>query len=499
MDTSQTKLFGFGDYIKTKRTKLGYPLRKVANYLDIDTSTLGKIEREERQLSSHLLSSLAEILETESLEIYNQYYSSKLINELKDYENYKDVLNIVHEQLEKVMSQKKQHTFSEKWTEKKFSRPNSVIKVATLFSGIGSIEYAFKRLNIKTKIVFASDIDRFVKESYFANYDIDEKRWYNDVHDINGNKYRGEIDLLVGGSPCQSFSMVGKRKGLNDTRGTLFYEFARIVKESQPKVFIFENVKGLVNHDKGNTFDTIKATFDELGYSYNYEVLNAKNYGIPQHRERIFVVGFKEPNLEFEFPKPINLEHSMQDFLEDFTDSKYYLKEKGVKFVTSSKNRQKRYTQINGEIALCQKANQQFNWHGDFIFENSQGQEFDEFLFDVNQVEEKYYLSDKVKNYVLSTGTKKFKTTIKTDLEVARPLLQSMHKMHRAGVDNYVTHNKGRIRKLTPKECLRLMGFRDDFKQVVSDTQMYRQAGNSIVVDVLIAILKQMDITKFSS
>jgi len=181
----------------------------------------------------------------------------------------------------------------------------------------------------------------------------------------------------------------------------------------------------------------------------------------------------------------------------DYIDSKYYLKEKDVKFVTSFKNRKKRYTQINGNIALCQKANQQFNWHGDFIFENRVKPEFDEFIFDVNEVEEKYYLSQKVKNYVLSTGTKNFKTTIKTDLNIARPLLQSMHKMHRAGVDNYVTHNKGRIRKLTPKECLRLMGFGDDFKQIVSDTQMYRQAGNSIVVDILIAILKEIDITKF--
>ena len=242
----------------------------------------------------------------------------------------------------------------------------------------------------------------------------------------------------------------------------------------------------------------MKATFDELGYKYFYQVLNAKDYGMPQHRERIFVIGFKDKKVHFDFPEPIQLEYKMQDFLEDYTDSKYYLKEKGVKFVTSSKNRQKRYTQINGDIALCQKANQQFNWHGDFVFENQEQQQYDEFFFDVNDVEEKYYLSDKVTKYVLSEGTKNFKSKVKTDLEVARPLLQSMHKMHRAGVDNYVTHNKGRIRKLTPKECLRLMGFRDDFEQVVSDTQMYRQAGNSIVVDVLIALLKQMDITKFS-
>ena len=115
----------------------------------------------------------------------------------------------------------------------------------------------------------------------------------------------------------------------------------------------------------------------------------------------------------------------------------------------------------------------------------------------VELVEEKYYLSNKIRDYVLAGGTKNFKTSTETDLTVARPLLQTMHKMHRAGVDNYVTHNQGRIRKLTPRECLRLMGFRDDFQIVVSDTQAYRQAGNSIVVDVLIAILKQIDITKY--
>lgn len=488
----------FGEYVKQRRVELGFPLRIVASHLDIDTSTLGKIEREERGLATELIPRLAEILETETSEVYNHYYSSKVIRELKDYPNFKHVLSIANEQLERITPSQSRIMFQETWIDKKFEHPNKTIRVATLFSGIGAIEYAFRRLNLKTQIAFASDIDKHAKESYFANYAIEEARWYNDVKDVNGAKYKEQVDILVGGSPCQSFSMVGKRKGFEDTRGTLFYEFARVVKESQPKVFIFENVKGLINHDKGNTFETIKATFDELGYKYFYQVMNAKDYGMPQHRERIFVVGFKDKSVDFEFPEPIKLEYKMQDFLEDYTDSKYYLKEKGVKFVTSSKNRQKRYTQINGDIALCQKANQQFNWHGDFVFENQNKQEFDEFIFDVNQVEEKYYLSDKVRDYVLSSGTKNFKTTIKTDLEVARPLLQSMHKMHRAGVDNYVTHDKGRIRKLTPKECLRLMGFRDDFKQVVSDTQMYRQAGNSIVVDVLIAILKQMDITKFA-
>ena len=192
--------------------------------------------------------------------------------------------------LELYMSNQIRISFQKKWTEKEFEFPNRTTKVATLFSGIGAIEYAFKRLNLKNEIIFASDIDKYAKQSYFENYDIDESRWYNDVKDIKGNKYKGKIDILVGGSPCQSFSMVGKRKGLQDTRGTLFYEFARIVKESQPKIFIFENVKGLINHDKGNTFETIKATFDELEYRYFHQVLNAKDFGMPQHRERIFII-----------------------------------------------------------------------------------------------------------------------------------------------------------------------------------------------------------------
>jgi len=384
------------------------------------------------------------------------------------------------------------------WRDKKFSNPKATINIGTLFSGIGAIEHAFKRLKLKHNIIFAGDIDPHVKKSYFANYTIKEEDWHDDITKFNAKKYKNKIDILIGGSPCQAFSMVGKRLGLEDIRGTLFYDFARVVADTKPKVFIYENVKGLTNHDGGRTWQVVQDVFDELGYKINPKILNSKDFGIPQHRERIFVVAFKDKKTNFEFPEKIDLEHTMQDFLEDYIDSKYYLKEKGIKFVTSSKNRNKRYTQINGDVALCQKANQQFNWHGDFIFEPAENKnEFDDFVFDVNKVEEKYYLSEKVKKYVLTPGTKTFRTSTQTDLKVARPLLQTMHKMHRAGVDNYVTHNKGRIRKLTPRECLRLMGFRDDFKIDVSDTQMYRQAGNSIVVDVLIALLKQMDITKY--
>lgn len=383
------------------------------------------------------------------------------------------------------------------WKEIDFSNPEKKIRLATLFSGIGGVEQAFKRLKLNFEIVFAGDIDAKCKQSYLANYDLDEEHWHDDITEFSATQYLNQVDFLVGGAPCQSFSMVGKRKGLEDTRGTLFYEFARVVKETQPKVFLFENVKGLLSHDQGKTWEVILSVFKELGYDIHHKVLNSKDFGIPQHRERIYCLGFKEKT-KFSYPKPIPLEYKMYDFLEDYVETKYFLGEKGVKFVTSTKNRNKRYTQINGDVALCQKRNQQFNWHGDFVFHPAAGEEdFDEFIFEVNDVEEKYYLSEKVRNYVLAGGTKGFKTSTKTDLDVARPLLQSMHKMHRAGVDNYVTH-KGRIRKLTPRECLRLMGFKDTFKIVVSNTSMYQQAGNSIVVDVLIALLKQMDITKYT-
>ena len=388
------------------------------------------------------------------------------------------------------------------WKDIQLSNPESTVRLGTLFSGIGAIEHAFQRLGIKHKIVFAGDIEPNCKKSYFANYEINEEDWFNDIRDFDARKYKGQVDFLVGGAPCQAFSMVGHRLGFEDARGTLFYEFARVVKETKPKVFLFENVRGLLNHDQGRTWHVIHDIFEELGYDVKFRVLNSCDYGIPQHRERVYCLGFKKKT-EFKYPAPIELKYIMYDFLEDYTDSKYFLKEKGIKFVTSHKNRIKSYTQINGDIQLCQKRNQQFNWHGDFVFhpqalDEIPDEKFDEFIFDVKDVEEKYYLSEKVAKYVLAGGTKNFKTSTKTDLDIARPLLQSMHKMHRAGVDNYVTH-KGRIRKLTPRECLRLMGFKDSFKIVVSDTATYQQAGNSIVVDVLIALLKQMDITKYGT
>ena len=337
----------------------------------------------------------------------------------------------------------------------------------------------------------------YVKQSYLANYEINENDFHQNIAFLDGKIYKDKINLYVGGSPCQSFSIVGKRGGFEDTRGTLFYEYVRVLKESSPRFFIYENVKGVLSHDNGQTWETMKETFHETGYSFKYYILNSKDFGIPQHRERLFVIGFKnkEDFDKFEDPEKIKLEYTMKDFLEDNIPNKYYLPEKGIKFVIDDKNIQKRYTQINGDIALCQKANQQFNWHGDFIESYT-----DEELENISKIDKRYFLSENVKKYILDDkffmNNKPSEELI--DLEIARPLTATMHKMHRAGVDNYVSYGKildvkdRKIRKLTPRECFRLMGFRDSFKHVVSDTQLYQQSGNSIVVDVLIAILKQL-------
>lgn len=359
-----------------------------------------------------------------------------------------------------------------------------MINIATVFSGIGAIEWALKRMDIDHNIVFACDngeielenLDEnylretiknietleeqnnyvknlyskskktnFVKKSYLANYNLLEENFLYDVRFIDGTKYKGKVDLFVGGSPCQSFSIMGYQKGLEDTRGTLFYDYARLVKEIEPKVFIYENVQGMLKHDKGKTWEVIYNTFLSLGYKVYYKLLDSKDFNIPQTRRRVFVIGFKNDIDDFEFPKSKELKYTMQDFLET-----------NVRF-------------------------------GDFKVYG------DELRLNLNPgtIDDKYFLSEKVLKHVMSTGTKGYYTKPEIDLTIARPLLSTMHKMHRAGVDNYVTLDN-KIRKLTPRECLRLMGYDDSFKQVVSDTQMYKQAGNSIVVDVMINIMKSI-------
>ena len=321
-----------------------------------------------------------------------------------------------------------------------------------------------KVLNLKSKDEKSEYIERvykehsnqknYVKQSYFANYNIDPKDFHLDIRFLDGTDYKNKIDLLVGGSPCQSFSTVGQQLGFEDTRGTLFYEFARIVKEVQPKVFIYENVNGLTKNDNGRTLNTIKHIFrEELKYKVAEEqVLNASDYGIPQTRRRMFIIGIRADIdcAEFEYPEPVELNYTMQDFLEENCADGFFS-----------------YSPKTGELIVGKvkgNPNPKFN------------------------------LTPGVQKYVLASGTKTFKTSTETDLPIARTLLKTMTQHHRAGVDNYITiqDKPKRLRALTDRETLRLMGYPDSFKIVVSSPQIYRQAGNSIVVDVMMAIVKKI-------
>ena len=241
----------------------------------------------------------------------------------------------------------------------------------------------------------------------------------------------------------------------------------------------------MLSHDKGRTWRVIKETFEnDCGYQIYYQVLNAKDYGIPQSRDRIYCIGFRKET-DFKYPAPIELTSSVYDYLEQCVDKKYLLKQKGAHFITRSINYQKSYTQVNGDVALCQKRNQQFNWHGDFIFhpqliEDSSTPKTDETLFNVSDYEEEYYSEKNPEKYALDVSDMKSACMMPVN-------------------ENQINSKTGRFRKLTPRECLRLMGFDDTFKIVVSDTETYKQSGNSIVVNVLMALLKQMDITQYGT
>lgn len=362
------------------------------------------------------------------------------------------------------------------------------LSIATVFSGIGAIEQAMNRLGVDHTIMFACDngeraidIDyekefsvvkklaspadkknyvehlyksrtrstNFVQRSYLANYSVKNDMFFQDVKLLDGHDFEGKIDLFVGGSPCQSFSIAGDRGGFKDTRGTLFYDFVRLVSEIQPKVFIYENVYGVLNHDKGKTWATMQNVFRELGYSFKWQILDARNFGIPQGRRRLFVVGFKDEGrfASFSFPTPIKLNFTMQDFLEE------NLAIGGLQ-------------SINGRLTIVSDEKGEPN--------------------------EKYFLSDKLLKYCLSPGTKNFiHHDAKIDLPIARALVKNMGNSYRSSVNNYVTTH-GRVRALTEREVHRLMGFPDSYKIVVSKAQAYKQAGNSIVVDVLMHIMKQI-------
>lgn len=314
-------------------------------------------------------------------------------------------------------------------TEKKY-------KLVSLFAGIGGIDLGFEFAGFDC--IWANDFDKFACQTYRAN--------------VGGQIVEGDIrlvkdqipphDVLVGGFPCQPFSTLGKLQGFEDEqqRGTLFFEIMDIAQKHDTKVIVLENVKNIVTHDKGQTFARILREMDEAGYDVHHQILNSQDYGVPQRRNRVFIVAFNRKYFKtalFEYPEKQELKVTTQDILD-------------------------------------------------------------------KNVEEKYFLTEKISHTILGCGTKGYIVKPTIDLPISKTLTATMHKMHRASQDNYVTDQDNyernvsdkvkriNIRKLTPNECRQLQGFPSDWKQVVSDMYAYKQFGNAVTVNVAYAVASKV-------
>lgn len=411
-----------------------------------------------------------------------------------------------------------------------------------LFAGIGGFRSALDQLG--GICTFASEIDKFATISYRAMYD-GAPELCGDITKIDA-KDVPEHDLLVGGFPCQAFSVAGQRKGFSDTRGTLFFEIARIAEEKKPKLMLLENVKGLLSHDKGRTLDIMVQTLNDIGYAVDFSILNSKFYGVPQSRERVFIVCSRDVEPEawivegngngvltkakrrlqmigartfnFDWPKNSEVTTRLRDILEPEVDEKYYLSEdKTLKLLgeISSKSDSVRVIgridEVNGHD-ICKRVYSAESV-APTIPTGSSGN-----------------TTPKIAEFTVIQKTHSTTTTVKYDEtgtlqaamldkvpQVVMPILTpdrinkrqngrrakenddesftlTAQDVHGVIIGN---HSDYRIRKLTPRECWRLQGFTDDqFDKArsagVSDSQLYKQAGNAVTVNVTHAIAQRL-------
>lgn len=305
-------------------------------------------------------------------------------------------------------------------------------KVVSLFAGIGGLDLGFEYAGFN--VIWANDFDKYAVETYKEN--VGKQIVCGDI--VKEMDNIPPHDILMGGFPCQPFSTLGSLKGFDDERGTLFFVIKEIIKAHYPKVVVLENVKNLKNHDNGKTFERICHELDSLGYQVQHDIMNTYDFGIPQRRNRIYIIALKKDsfsNFDIEFPKGNGCEISATDLLD-------------------------------------------------------------------KDVELKYFISNKMIGTILGEGTKGYIVKPTIDTRIAKTLTATMHKCHRASQDNYHTDeynwNKykddkySKIRRITPNEARKLQGFPSDWKQVVSDTQAYKQFGNAVTVDVAYEIAKSL-------
>jgi len=288
-----------------------------------------------------------------------------------------------------------------------------------LFAGIGGFHAAASKLG--GKCVFASEIDIYAQQAYLANYGLKPQ---GDITQIASSDIATH-DMLFAGFPCQPFSIMGKKQGFNDNRGALFFEIIRILKDKKNPIFILENVKQLATHNNGQTLKTMLKKLEALGYKVYWQVLNALNYGLPQKRERLIMVGFLTQNVNFVFPSPAS------------------------------------------KVSLEQ------------ILENDK------------KVDKKYFVSDYIKQKRFNSHASKYNPAIWHENKGGNIASYPYSCALRAGAShNYLLVNG--IRRLTPREMLRLQGFSDDFKIVCNDSQTKKQAGNAVPVPMIYAVLEQI-------
>ena len=362
------------------------------------------------------------------------------------------------------------------------------ITVGSDFSGVGAFDQALRRISIKKdfkiRSVFACDMDKFARQSYLANYDAPEY-YPEDVYERAIPEK--SLDIYMTSPPCQSFSLLGNRKGKGDKRGVLFFNSWEFIDKNRPRFFIFENVKGLLSDDEGRTFrewcntlgglsvNGVPVIFpfeESVPYHIYFKVVNSKDHGVPQNRERVFIVGIRDnEDNSFTWPKEEPLTKKTEDILEENVDKTYFLSEKMLKGLMKKKSN------FNGK------------------FEPLTGEE--EFLKCITTCAGSRVTDNFIKVGFINQDTQA--SQVFSDKGVLTTLSAGPHGY----ANGYIETSKGvsvlkknRIRRLTPRECFRAQDFADNFKFVVSDTQLYKQAGNSISVRPLEKILEKLQLIR---
>lgn len=343
------------------------------------------------------------------------------------------------------------------------------LNIATMCSGIGTPEIAFKELGVNFKTIFACEINKFARKTYLYNHEINECDFHNDIANFDASKYLNQIDILVFGSPCQPFSIAGFRKGFDDPRGAVFFEGIKRIEECKPKIIIFENVKGLLSHDKGETYKIVQDSFLKIGYTIQCKVFNAIEHGSNQKRERLFIVAFKTKEIELNFNiDDFDLKTTtapFEDLLEDEVDSKYWISSVSKDYMQEDYNDKKRI-----EKGLQLKSRHEH--------------------LSVNDTSNKYaftitasYSKGNPHNVLVDESTCRFGFW-SCDF-VCSGMCEHCNLEDELNYQ-YTNIPTAAYRRLTPRECARLQGIPDSFSfKQVSDTQAYIQIGNSMDISTL--------------